>query len=82
MRIEILRHKPGMLDRNAKSEALHRLDVGDIFQDGPDNQIGPALGRCPHESIQVGERRFVISAPYPAQLPQINRIGHPKILER
>ena len=81
MLVEIVRHEPGVLHRHAEAQPLHRVHVGDVAIQGLQNVAGPALRHRAVQGIQVGQVVFVVAAPNPAQLIQIDGIRHAKILE-
>jgi len=71
-------HPVGMLDAHTEAEGAHRVDVGDLVlelpQDDPEPRIVGGVDR-----VQLGE---IVSAPLPLDSTEVRVVGDPEVVER
>ena len=81
MHIEITAHKLRMLNRDTETKSLYVINIGDIFQQRRDYQIGTSLRHRSAEGINLCQLALVIAAGAPFQSVQVHSIRNAKILE-
>ena len=82
MVVEITAHKLRMLNGDTETKSLYVINIGDIFQQRRDYQIGTPLCHRSTEGINFGKLTFVIASGAPFQVVQINRVSNTEVLER
>ena len=80
--IEITAHKLRVFNGDTETKSLYVVNIGDIFQQRRDDQIGTPLRHRAAEGINLCQLALIIAAGTPFQSIQVHRICDTKILER
>ena len=82
MLIEVVAHKLRVFYGDTETKSLYVINIGDIFQQRRDYQIGTPLRHRSAEGINLCQLALVIAAGTPFQSVQVHSIRDAKILER